>query len=398
MRAVDAPARLKSLDAFRGLTVASMLIVNNPGSWSAIYPPLGHAEWHGWTPTDLIFPFFLFIVGVTTHISIQAGRERSADDERIIERILKRGAVIFLCGLALNAFPFYWWGNIAGNPDPTLLERIAWRFDHLRIPGVLQRIGIVYVVAALTTLKTTTRQRAVITASLLLAYWFVMTRIPVPGSGATGLLALQEGSKTMAGWVDRLIIGEKHLWSSTKTWDPEGILSTLPAIATALFGVFAGEGITTETKTLPRRILTLYAFGVLGLVGGTTWGLVFPINKSLWTSSYAVFTAGFAAVALATCMWTIDVLKWSWWTKPFFIFGVNPLIAFVGSGVMARLLSIIKLDVNGQPMSLQRVSYEWFYAPWFIPSVASLLWGLTFVAIWYGMLAWLYRRGIILKA
>ncbi len=390
--------RLLSLDVFRGITVAAMLLVNNPGSWTAVYAPLEHAEWHGWTPTDLIFPFFLFIVGVTTHISIRAARERSADDERLVERILKRGVVIFLCGLALNAFPFYWWGKIPGNLDPTMFERVLWRFDHLRVMGVLQRIGIVYLVAALITLKTNWKQRAVVTAALLLSYWFVMMRIPVPGTGATGLLAIQDGTNTMAGWIDRLLIGEKHIWSSTKTWDPEGVLSTLPAIATALFGVFAGEGITSEARTLPRRILSLYGFGVAGLIGGIAWGLLFPINKSLWTSSYALFTAGFAAVALATCMCTIDVLKWSWWTKPFFIFGVNPLIAFVGSGVMARLLSIIKLDMNGQPMSLQRVSYEWVYAPWFIPEVASLLWALTFVAIWFGILAWLYRRGIILKA
>ena len=331
--------RVAALDAFRGATVASMLLVNNPGTWSAIYPPLRHAEWHGWTPTDLIFPFFLFVVGITTELSRKEPKG-----------ILKRGALIVLCGVFLHLFPYF-------------------RFDTLRWMGVLQRIGIVYIIAALIAWKAPRRTVAVIAAVILLGYWGVLARGP-----------LEPPEATIAAQVDRALIPEPHLWKQAKTWDPEGPLSTIPAVATALLGVLAARWVKE------KNVKTLTIAGTCGIAAGLAWGLVFPINKNLWTSSYVVLTAGYACVILAIWM------KWLP-AKPFDVFGVNPLVAFVGSGMMARLLGIIKVD----GVSLQALSYRTLYKPYFDPQLASLLWALTFVAVCYAILALLHRRRIYLR-
>ncbi len=369
--------RLLSLDAFRGLTIAGMLLVNDPGSWSFIYAPLEHAEWHGWTPTDLVFPFFLFIVGITTHLS---RKEPKA--------ILRRGALIVLFGLLLNAYPFFWWGKIAGVPDPAFLQRVAYRFAHLRFMGVLQRIGIVYTISALIARSVTAwRQRAIVIATILITYWGVMLCAP-----------LEPPDVTMAARVDRLLLGANHIWSSTKTWDPEGPLSTLPAIATALFGILAGEWISRKEKPLIERIAALFGAGALATFAGSLWGWLFPINKNLWTSSYVVFTAGFACMVLATCMWLIDYLGFKRWAKPFVIYGLNPLVAFVGSGVMARTIdSLVKVTWTGEKTSLHQATFALFFEPFFLEKFASLLWGLCFVALWLGILTILYRRNIMLR-
>lgn len=390
--------RLVSLDVFRGATIAGMLLVNNPGTWGAIYQPLGHAPWHGWTPTDLVFPFFLFIVGVTTHLSLSNRREAGADDRAIIRKIISRGSLIILFGLLLNAFPFYWWGRIADNPDPTFLQRVIYRFDHLRWAGVLQRIGIVYLIAALLSVKLTRRQIITTIAAILVGYWMILTLVPVPGTGTIGALTLNDPPNTLAAWSDRLILGEKHIWSSSKTWDPEGPLSTIPAVATALFGVLAGQWIANKRRTLQERVLELFGWGAVALLVGRLWGAVFPINKNLWTSSYVVFTAGFACIALATCIWLIDVHQIRGWTKPFVIYGVNPMVAFVGSGLMARLIgSLIKVDYDGKSTSLQAATYRMFYEPYFEPKFASLLWGLSFVVLWLGILWIFYRKNWFLR-
>lgn len=364
--AIPARERLVSLDVFRGITIASMLLVNNPGTWSAIYWPLGHAEWHGWTPTDLIFPFFLFIVGVTTELSL---RGRATGDA--VRKIIRRGLLIVLFGLLLTAFPFYARGELAGIPDPTLWDRIVWKFDHLRWPGVLQRIGVVYLITALISLKTNRRQQAILVAILLLGYWAILTRGPLEPPGAT-----------IAAEVDRALIGEKHLWSQSKTWDPEGPLSTIPAIGTCLLGVMVAPWVRE------RRLRELAIAGAAGLIVGWAWGLIFPINKGLWTSSYVIFTGGFACVMLALCIWLIDIRGFKGWTKPFVVYGVNPMIAFLGSGVMAKLLDMWKL---------KSLSYRTFYEPYFPPKFASLLWGLTFVLVWLGILWVFYRKRWIFK-
>lgn len=396
--------RLVSLDVFRGLTVAGMLLVNDPGTWSAIYPPLEHAAWHGWTPTDLIFPFFLFIVGITTQISISGRRARGDDEGAIQRQILRRGALIFLFGLLINGFPFFTWGAVPGNPDPSFFERVVDRFEHWRIMGVLQRIGIAYIVSALIATRARVQTQVIVTAALLIGYWIVMTVLPVPGTGGTpGAFLLGKGGTTMAGYWDRVLLDwsrfglGNHLWINSLTWDPEGVLSTTGAIATALLGNLAGRWIA-QPKPLVDRVAGLFAAGAIAMMVGLMWHWVFPINKNLWTGSYVVFTAGTACVTLATIMWLVDMQGWRWWTKPFVIYGMNPMVAFVGSAVMARLIySIIKVDLGGRRVSLQSAIYETAFASWLSPMNASLAFALAFVTFWFVILAALHRRGVFLK-
>jgi predicted acyltransferase len=395
--------RLLSLDVFRGLTVAGMLLVNDPGSWAHIYPPLEHAPWNGWTPTDLIFPFFLFIAGITTYLSLSSRRARGDDERAIRAQIIRRGALIFLFGFLINGFPYFTWGDVPGVADPTLLQRMADRLLHWRIMGVLQRIGIAYLCAALLTQRTTLKQQVGIIATLLFAYWVVMTALPVPGEGTIGALLLNDPSRTMAAWTDRLLLDwsrwgmGNHTWVSGVTWDPEGILSTVPAICTCMLGNLAGRWIG-QPRPLAERLAGLFAVGAIGMMVGLMWHWVFPINKSLWTSSYVVFTAGLAAVSLATIMWIVDFQKIRGWTKPAVIYGVNPIIAFVGSGVMARCIySIFKVGSGTQRVPLETWLYQTLFASWLSPVNASLAFALAFVLFWYGVLALLHRRNIILK-
>jgi predicted acyltransferase len=396
--------RLLSLDVFRGLTIAGMLLVNNPGSWAHIYPPLEHAEWNGWTPTDLIFPFFLFIVGITTYLSLNSRRARGDDEHAIRNQIIRRGALIFLFGLLLNGFPYFSWTDVPGVADPTLLQRMGDRLLNWRIMGVLQRIGIAYLVAGLLTRKTTIRQQVTIIASLLIGYWFAMTLLPVPGEGTIGALLLNDPPRTLAAWTDRLFLDwsrwglGNHLWINSQTWDPEGVLSTVPAICTAMLGNLAGRWIAQKERPIMERIVGMYAAGSLGMVVALMWNWVFPINKSLWTSSYVLFTAGVALLSIATIMWLVDVHNFKGWTKPAVIYGVNPIIAFVGSGVMARCIySIFKVTSDGKRIPLEAWLYQTFYLSWLSPINASLAFAVSFVVLWYLILLVLSKRNIILK-
>jgi len=380
------------------MTVAGMLLVNDPGTWSAIFPPLEHAEWNGWTPTDLIFPFFLFIVGITTHLSLSARRARGDDDSAVVKQILRRGLIIYLLGFAMAMFPFYQWGTIATIPNAGAWDRILFRIEHVRILGVLPRIAIVYVCAALLTLKTTVKQQIIIIAGLLFGYWFAMTLIPVPGENVVGALLLHTKDRNLAAYLDRAILGTNHTWIGSVTFDPEGPMSTIPAIATAMLGVLAGRWIAQRDKQLLERITGLFAVGSVGMMLGLMWNWSFPINKNLWTSSYVIFTAGMAAVALATVMWLVDYCSVKWWTKPFVVFGVNPIVAFVGSGVLARLIyTLWHVSYNGKSVAVQDAIYQSVFLPWLPARVASLAFAISFVLLWYGILTVLYRRNIILK-
>jgi predicted acyltransferase len=377
-----APTRLLSLDVFRGLTIAGMLLVNDPGSWGAIYPPLEHAAWNGWTPTDLIFPFFLFIVGVTTHLSLGSRRARGATDRDIVLQILRRGAIIILLGWLMAGFPYY------------PLTRIT----AIRIGGVLPRIGVCYIAGALLTMKTTLKQQVVILAVLLYGYWFLQTLVPVPGQNEIGALLLNRPDATLSAWLDRKVLGLPHLWVGSVTWDPEGILSTIPAIGTVILGVFTGRWLTRKEVPMAERLNAMFVAGAIAMVVGLMWNWSFPINKNLWTSSYVMFTGGMAAVALAASVWLVDVKMIRWWTRPFVIYGTNPILAYVGSGVMARIIySLIKVPYGGRIVSLQTAIYEAAFASWLAPRNASLAFAVCIVLFWLGILTVLYRRKIFLK-
>lgn len=368
--------RWVALDAVRGLTVASMLLVNNPGTWSAIYPPLEHALWHGWTPTDLIFPFFLFIVGITTELSLDRRAAAGAGDRVIRLQVLRRGALIVLCGLVLTTFPFF----------------PLTRFTEIRIPGVLQRIGVCYAIGALVAWRRSNRTVALIGVVLLLGYWAAMTLIPVPGQAAP---TLDIPDQTLAAYVDRLLL-DGHLWSASKTWDPEGPLSTIPAVVTSLLGILTGRWMS-RPNPLPDKLNGLFASGVGLTAAGLAWNWVFPINKNLWTSSYVVFSAGVAMLVLATASWLIEIRRVRGWTRPLVTYGQNPLAAFLGSGAMARTLGLLQVHGTAGSVSVKEAIFERGFASWLAPIDASLLFAVSFVLVWYLILLVFERRGWILK-
>lgn len=368
-------SRLVSLDAFRGIIIAAMLLVNNPGSWGNIYPPLQHAPWNGWTLTDLIFPFFVFIVGVAMTFSFGKLIERGASRHDLLLKTGKRSLLIFLVGLTIHSFP--WW---------------SYDYSHLRIPGVLQRIAIVYFFAAAIYLYTSLRGQIVAVAAFLIGYWALQTLVPVPG-GSTGIL---KPGQDLGAYIDRAVFTSNHLWQQSRSWDPEGLLSTLPAIGTALLGGLAGTWIRSRRSAL-EKVAGLFAVGSAGIAAGAIWGWVFPINKNLWTSSYVLLTAGFACVMLAICYWLIDIEGYRKWATPFVIYGMNAIAAFFLSSVCATILSLIKVAGPEGPIGLKTFIYKTFYASWLQPLNASLAYGLTYVLFFLGVLTIMYRRRIFIK-
>ena len=358
--------RLVSLDAFRGLTVAAMVLVNNPGTWRAVYPPLRHAEWHGWTPADLVFPFFLFIVGVA--IPLALGRRLSAGQPRseVVAKILRRSAIIFALGLLLHAIPIFDLATI-------------------RIPGVLQRIALCYLVAALVFFWTGWRSQAALTLTLLLGYWAALTLVPVPGFGAGQL----DPEGNLAAYVDRVLFGP-HIWRTARVYDPEGLLSTIPAIATTLAGVLAGHWLRTGGSR-KRLVVGLFVAGLASILLGEIWNAWFPINKALWTSSYAVFTAGAALVVLAVCYWLVEVRGHRGWTRPFVVLGVNALALFFLSSLVARLLMVVKVQGAAGRIPLHAWLFNHLFAPWASPLNASLAYAVAYLALWLGVM-WLLDR------
>ena len=373
------PMRLMSLDAFRGLTMAGMVIVNNPGDWGNVYAPLLHAKWNGCTPTDLIFPFFLFIVGV----SITLSRGTMGDPWMIV----KRAVVIFGLGMLLTLYP-------------------RWDFSVVRIPGVLQRIAVCYLAAAFLFRWTAPshgsdderrlahgRTLLVWAAALTLGYWGAMMLVPAPGGVAGDLTP--EGN--LGAYLDRTIFGA-HLWSQSKTWDPEGLLSTVPAIATTLLGGMAGLWLGSRASGA-RKAMGLLGAGIIGIGIGLAWSVVFPLNKALWTSSYVWFTAGAAAVFLAFCYALIDLRGWKAWSWPFVILGRNAIALFVLSGLMTKFLSFHKVSgPDGNPISLLRYIYTTWFVPLAEPINASLLFALANLAVLFVVLWLMDRKGIYLKA
>jgi predicted acyltransferase len=354
-----------------------MILVNNAGDWGKTYRPLLHAEWHGWTPTDLIFPFFLFAVGVAIPYAFAGRLARSGGDRGPLHRqILRRTLVLFALGLFLSWYPFY-----------TLDWSIA------RIPGVLQRIAVVYLVTAFAWLHLGPRARAVLAVVLLAGYWLAMAAVPVPGHGAGDL----SPDGNLAAWVDQRVLGQ-HTWRKAPgPGDPEGLLSTLPAIASALAGLFAGDWLRSP-RTQGEKLRGLLVSGGLTTVAGLALASWFPINKNLWTSTYVVFTTGLALLLFAAVYVPVDMKQRDGWARPFAIFGTNAIVAFFGSTLLAKIAILTKVtEPGGDTVSLQAWLYHHSFGAWLPDYVASLAWALAYVVIWLGLMTVLYRRRIFIK-
>jgi predicted acyltransferase len=363
-KAPETSARLVSLDVFRGVTIAAMILVNNPGNGDA-YGPLRHAKWNGWTPTDLIFPFFLFIVGVSLVLSFQSRLRRGDSTRSLARHTVKRSLTIFAIGLLLN-----------GNAS---FDLTIWR-----IPGVLQRIAVAYFAAAMIALYCKkTYARVIWIAALLGGYWLLMRYVRVPGYGLPGHdIPFLDPNANLAAFLDRKLM-TGHLYEGTR--DPEGVLSTLPATGTTLCGVLTGGWLSSK-RSQAQKMMGMSAMGATGLVLGEVWSVWFPINKNLWTSSYVLFTSGAALLCLAICYWIMDIKhQRSWWTTFFVIFGTNAIAAYVFS------------ELVGMPFRWQD-----YVLPHFTrvvsPAMASLLYSLTVVGLCFLPVWWMYRRRIFLKA
>lgn len=420
--------RLISLDVFRGITIAGMILVNNPGSWGHILSPLRHAEWNGCTPTDLVFPFFLFVVGVAMAFSFERRIETGHSRATMIGQIVRRTIILFLLGLIMYGFPdFRLIGpyiltiiglvlfyadqpvlSLGENSGVRVRKILAWMlligavayfaldFGHfqetrLRVPGVLQRIAACYLLASIIMIVWRPPGRVIWVLLLLAGYWIVAMGVPAPSgheaevTGSPGLLH---------DWIDVTLLGE-HLYRERP--DPEGILSTLPAAATVLLGALTGRWLRTSREKTDKALGLFFAAN-LALVLGLCLNYGFPINKKIWSSSYVVFTAGLALHFLTMCYWLIDVKGWKRWAWPFVVFGSNAIVVFVASSLVAKMMYRIKLALpDGGEISLKTWIYENGFAPWAGPLYGSLFFALAYVLLWLLPMIPLYRKRILIR-
>lgn len=365
-----ATKRLEALDVMRGLTIALMITVNNPGSWSYVYPPLLHSVWNGCTPTDLVFPFFLFIVGTSMWFSFKKfGR---GINQKSLKKIIKRFVIIFLLGVFLNAFP-------------------KFDFENLRYLGVLQRIAIAYLFGAILCLQFNYKTLLLIFIGILLGYWGILY-FTVPDGP-------YELATNFVRTVDLFLFGENHLYHGFGIpFDPEGLLSTLPAIGTVLLGYFAGRLIDISTNEL-EAIKKLLIYGALITFLGWIWGFVFPINKPIWTSSYVLYAGGLAFVLLSFLLWIIDIKGIKTWSKPFIHFGTNPLFIYLFSGIyVSVIIYFVRIkNAEGQIVS----GYQYLYSDIFVPVAGnmngSLLFAIAHIIFFWFITYILYRKKIFIK-
>ena len=382
----DSPApaksqRLLSLDAFRGMTILGMVLVNNPGSWGAgdRYALLNHAPWHGWTPTDWIFPLFLFIMGTSLAYSMKKYRDGAAIDPAVYTRIIRRTIILFALGLFSVLF-----GRMLAI---FLNDADGLHFETFRILGVLQRIALVYLASSLLVLHTGLRSQAVVVLGLLLGYWALLAWLPTAGDYESRLSP--EGNIVRV--VDLQVLGADHMYTratSEKT-EPEGLLSTLPAIVNTLLGYWTGLFIQRRGAS-SRTVMTLIVAGLIVAAIGLAWGQVFPINKKLWTSSFVLLTSGVGMAGLAICLGLFDVAGYRKLARPFEIVGINAIFVFVGSGLLAQTLGAIKVG--------DTTAKGWLYKELFTDHIsnaqlASLGFAFAYVIFWWIILWAMARRG-----
>jgi predicted acyltransferase len=356
------PQRLVSLDAFRGAIMALMILVNTPGGHD-VYAPLEHADWNGWTPTDVVFPSFLWIVGVAMTIALGKRLEAGVSRARLFSHIVRRSVIIYVLGLVVYLYP-------------------GFNLHTQRLLGVLQRIAICYLIAGAIYLTTRVRGQIIWIVALLAAYWMMMKLIPVPGYGAGRL----DVDGNFAHYIDRIVLGS-HNYRWTVTWDPEGLVSTLPAIATTLFGIMAGH-ILRLPRVLAERTSWLFLIGNLLIAAGLIANIWMPINKKLWSDSFSLFMAGLDFVMFAIMLWCIDGLDFKRFTKPLVIMGMNAITVYMASELLDEAFGATGL-------------HEWLYVHVFLamasPINASLLYAMAYVLLMYGIAYVMYRRGWFLR-
>jgi predicted acyltransferase len=369
--------RLVSLDVARGITIAFMILVNNGGSGKYSYRQLEHSPWNGWTLTDLVFPSFLFIAGISIVLSTESRLARGESKATLRLHVLKRAVILFLFGLVVNGFPYF-------------------HLSTLRIYGVLQRIAICFLLASLIYLwNSRAWVSATIAAVALLSYWVLMRWVPIPGIGVpTHDVALLDPNLNWVAYVDRKIFPGR-LYEVVR--DPEGLISDIPSMGTILLGILAGIWLR-RPKSLSTKAAGLLAASVTGLVLGSVWNVWFPINKKLWTSSYVLFAAGCTLLLLAICFYAVEIRQWTrGWTFPWLVFGSNAITAYVFSELLAGALSNIHVHDGSKITELQQwIYYHWFF-PLINPSFGSLMYAITFVLVCFLPVVLLYRKKIFIK-
>lgn len=362
--------RLISLDVLRGITISLMILVNTPGSWAYVYSPLRHADWHGCTPTDLVFPFFLFIVGVSVWFSFKKYDIKIS--KITLLKILKRSIIIFLLGLFLNLFPYF-------------------NFSEVRFMGVLQRISIAYGLGAIICLYLDRSKLLIINGLILIGYWILLY---FGGDGDVFSL-----SSNVVRKFDLFMLGGDHIYKGFGiSFDPEGLLSTIPSIATVMIGFLVGQTISEQPSVI-EKVKILIIYGAILVSVGVIWGLVLPINKALWTSSYVLYTGGLAILFLAGLIWLIDLKKIKIWSMPFLHFGTNPLFIFVFSGLYVKTISyLIELKGSG---GVKISGYKYLYQDVFVPLAGnmngSFLFAITHIVLYWLICYVLYINRIFIK-
>lgn len=382
--------RIASLDAFRGITIIMMIFVNNPGSWNHMYAPLQHSEWNGWTMTDTIFPFFIFIMGVSITLAFSKKIQAGIEKPQLYKEIFSRSCKLFILGLLLNllSIDLFTPGH----------DWIADTLFKVRVMGILQRLSLVYALGSLLFLNVSRNTLITICITTLCLYWLVMLYAPfsiVINNNTLDLTGSLEHGKNFAAWIDHLVFGPSHVYFTKDVlipYDPEGLLSTLTSIVSCLIGVLTGMYLQNN-KPAPVKMATLFFTGVLFILAAQLMDAGFPINKTIWSPSYVVLMAGLALIFLTACMYLFDRKKPGYVAKFLNVFGMNAIFFFVASGILARVILMIRVDNT----RLRDWLYNQYFFPLFGGKFGSMMFSVAFLLVFYAVLVWMYKKKIFLK-